>query len=345
MHTPPTPSHRAHRGFGPAIRLVAGLSGLAAAAILPGCDGPASSEPAPPAAAAPNAAGEPAAIRDVVRTTFHPTTAWARRIAGDLVAVDNPVPYREDPRFWSPTREAIAAYQQSRLIVVNGADFERWLPLANLPMSRVVDTTADFDEPFIEASGITHAHGPGGEHSHDGIDGHTWLDPINAIRQATTLAEAMKAAWPEHAEAFDANLAGLVADLEDLDARLRALTPRLESVVLLASHPAYDYLARRYGWQITNLDIDPDDLPSGADLASIRAAIPADRTPQTQVIMLWESEPLDEIRQLLFADMGVESVVYRPAESIDEEEDREDWTFLPIMRDNIDQIAGILPPA
>jgi hypothetical protein len=37
-------------------------------------------------------------------------------------------------------------------------------------------------------------------------------------------------------------------------------------------------------------------------------------------------------------------VVYRPAETIDEEEDREDWTFLPIMRDNIDQIAGVLPP-
>lgn len=284
-------------------------------------------------------------IRDIVRTTFHPTTYWAERIAGGQVAVENPVPRTADPIFWAPTREAITAYQQSRLIIVNGAEFERWVGMTALPESRVVETTRDFDEPFIRMESTTHAHGPTGEHSHEGVDGHTWMDPINAIRQATTLAEAMKDAWPQYADQFDANLAGLVADLEELDAQFRAITPRLENVILLAAHPAYNYIARRYGWDITNLDLDPDNLLSGPDLRSINEAIPEDRDPSTQVLLLWESEPMDEMRQLLFADMRVESIVFRPAETISEEEWREDWHYMEIMRDNLNQLAGILPPA
>jgi len=279
---------------------------------------------------------------DVVRTTFHPTTYFAERIAGDLVAVDNLVPASADPIFWTPTRDAIAAYQRSRLIVVNGADYERWVSMAALPESRTVVTTRDFEEPFIIIEGITHSHGPAGEHSHDGIDGHTWVDPVNAIRQARTLAEAMQATWPEHAEAFAANLEGLVADLEEVDASLRALTPRLEGVTLIANHPAYNYLARRYGWTITNVDMDPEALPGGAALADVRDALPA--SDEGQVIMLWEAEPLDEIRQLLFVDMGVESVVFDPGESVSAADRAEGIDLLHLMRRNVEQLGGLLPP-
>jgi zinc transport system substrate-binding protein len=289
-------------------------------AALSGC------RDAAPTEATSGAPSGPAAdeIRELVSTTFHPSTYWAARIAGDLVAVDNPLPWNVDPADWTPGADALASYRRSRLVAVNGDGYEIWLDELDLPDSRIVRLTADLD-PGRPA-------------------GHPWLDPISAIRQATTLADAMKRTWPQYAEAFDANLAGLVADLEDLDAQFRALTPRLESVVLIGSQPEYDVLAGRYGWSIDSLELDPDALPSAEDLAAVRASIPANRGPAQQVIVLWESEPLDEIRQLFFVDMGVECVVVRPAETVTEEEFREDWKYLEIMQNNVDQIAGVLPP-
>ncbi len=334
--------------------LASGLAVLALAAC--GDAGTSSDDVEPAAADAAATASSPAAgdapggraaandgLIDVVRTTFHPTTYFAERIADGLVAVDSPLPAGDDPMFWSPTRNAIETFQRSRLIAVNGADYERWVPMVALPESRTVVTTRDFEEPFIVVEGVTHSHGPAGEHSHDGIDGHTWVDPVNAIRQARTLGEAMQRTWPEHAEAFAANLAALVADLEELDAAMRAIAPRLEGVVLLSNHPSYGYLARRYGLTITNVDLDPEALPGGADLANVRAAIPDEG--DRQVILLWESEPLDEVRQLLFADMRVESLVFDPAESLTRVEQADGFDYLSIMRHNIEQLGSMLPPA
>ncbi len=63
-------------------------------------------------------------------------------------------------------------------------------------------------------SGTSHRHGPEGEHTHKGIDGHTWLDPINAKIQAAAIRQAFAKKWPAHAESFERNFQSLVADLD-----------------------------------------------------------------------------------------------------------------------------------
>ena len=39
---------------------------------------------------------------------------------------------------------------------------------------------AVFSDEFLVVKGVTHSHGAGGAHTHDGVDGHTWMDPILA---------------------------------------------------------------------------------------------------------------------------------------------------------------------
>lgn len=281
------------------------------------------------------ASAEASVAEEAVLTSFYPTAYFARRIAGGLVTVDCPVPEGEDPIFWQPPRPALERYQGARLIVLNGAEFEKWASTASLPASRVVRSAEGFRDRYVTFdTGITHSHGPAGEHSHEGIDGHTWLDPINAIEQSRAIAEGMKRAWPEHAQAFDANLALLVSDLTALDASFKALTPKLEGVRLIASHPAYNYLAKRYGWSITNLDLDPEAGLTAEAMEEIAEAI---GSHEGQAVLLWESAP---------SESGFEapcpSIVFSPAELAATGSNEPEEDYLDIMRGNLSRLESAL---
>jgi len=293
---------------------------------LPGCG---SEEPSKPAQS------QTDNTENVVLTTFYPTAYFARRISGGLVPVDCPVPEGEDPIFWQPDRSVLERYRNAKLVVLNGAEFEKWALNASLPSSRLVNSAAPFKSELIKFdSGVTHSHGPAGEHSHQGVDGHTWLDPNRAITQAGEIAKGMTAAWPEHADAFAANLANLTQDLTELDAAFKEITPRLAGVKLLASHPAYNYLAKRYGWTITNLTLDPEEGVTGEAMEQIAEAI---GNHEGKTILLWESEPSEGGFTGNFV-----SVVFSPAELPGTGPDPISPDYLQIMRANIDRLNAAL---
>ena len=87
-------------------------------------------------------------------------------------------------------------------------------------------------------------------------DPHTWLDPLNAIIQAENMAKGLSRLNPERQAYYQANLHALVNDLEELDRRLsRALLP-YKGQSFLVYHPAFGYLARRYGLEQVAVEME-----------------------------------------------------------------------------------------
>jgi len=276
-----------------------------------------------------------------VYTTFYPTTYFAERIGGGRVDVVCPLPEGEDPIFWMPGPETIHDYQQADLIVVNGAHFERWVDKVSLPQSKVVDTTGPLAAGLLKyESAVTHSHGTGGQHSHEGVDGHTWLDPENARRQAAEIEKALSLLVPEAADEFQTNFAALAADLDELARSLDELSAELGGRHLLASHPAYNYLGRRYEWDLASLDLDPAQMPDEETLASIRARL--DSKPAT--VILWESPPAEEIAQRLREELGLASVVFSPCESLDETSAAAGQDYLTVMKANVAALKAAITP-
>ncbi|MEZ6243233.1 MAG: zinc ABC transporter substrate-binding protein [Phycisphaerales bacterium] len=283
---------------------------------------------------------ESAVTSDVVLTTFYPTLYFADRIAGNVLEVECPLPPGEDPVFWTPSAEVIQEYQSARLVILNGAEFEKWALTAPLPRSRVVDTSHAFEDDFLQfENAVTHSHGPAGAHSHTGIDGHTWLDPNLAIRQARVIERAFIDAFPTSADTFAINLLSLETDLRYLDERFLDITPDVGRVRLLASHPAYNYIARRYNWAITNLALDPETPLSEEEVGDVLRAAGDDTS--RPIVLLWESEPVPASRAMLEA-AGVRCVVFSPGENPGPEERGAHSDYLNIMRANIDRLRDAL---
>ncbi len=256
-----------------------------------------------------------------MQATFYPVAYFAERIGGERVLVRCPVPEGDDPAGWSPDAATLADMQDADLILANGAGFEAWIPKVSLPPSRLVETAASFRAEWIEQSGgAVHSHGKGGMHSHEGFDGHTWLDPVNAKRQARAVLDALATRLPAHKSEMEARYDALAKDLDAIDAAFRALPPLPP---MIASHAAYDYLARRYGWKIESLDLDPDEAPTEDQVAAILAMAKASGASH----LLWESPPLAATVERL---MPLASVVVSPVESRPEEGD-----YLAAMRANV----------
>jgi zinc transport system substrate-binding protein len=284
---------------------------------------------AEPAGTATAVAGDAGDERLVVYVVNYPLMYFAERIGGEHVEVVFPAPADGDPAFWQPDVETITAYQSADLIVRNGAAYAKWIDMASLPDSKMVySSAAFFEDVIVEEGGVSHAHGPEGEHSHGETAFTTWLDPLQAIAQAEAIAAAMAADVPAAAPEIDANMVSLRDDLHALDARLQAATAAMGAVPVLASHPVYQYLARRYDLALRTVLFEPEEVPTPEDWALLEQL----HEEHPAVVMLWEAEPLPQTRQRLQA-MGIKVLVFDPAGNRPQVGD-----YLDVMRTNAENL-------
>ncbi|MEL6570067.1 MAG: metal ABC transporter substrate-binding protein [Pseudomonadota bacterium] len=245
--------------------------------------------------------------RPQVIAVNHPLQYFAERLLGDAADVVFPVPNDEDPSFWRPSVADITTIQSADLILLNGAGFATWIDRVSLPRSKLVNTSAAIQDQFIVTESITHSHGDGGEHSHEGLASYIWLDPTLAAAQAEAVATAIKRRDLAPAQEVDARLAALQADLMALDTDASTGLKAIENVPMIATHPRYQYFARRYDLSIASLEWEAGALPTDEELAQLAAL--AENTGASLII--WEGDP-PESAIAAAAEIGLSSVTFPP---------------------------------
>lgn len=264
-----------------------------------------------------------------VYSVNYPLAYFAERIGGEHIKVVFPLPSGIDPAFWEPNVDDITGYQQADLILLNGAGYAKWIKRVSLPRRKLVNTSAAFGQDHITVSEtVTHQHGPRGEHSHAGTAFTTWLDFKQAIQQARAILQALEKHQPEHADTFRRNFALLETDLECLDNDLKMLTAVNPKMLFIASHPVYQYFARRYNIHLQNVMWEPDVMPKEQQWNQL------DRLLQKHSAnwMIWEGKPVEQTEARL-RNKKIESLVFDPCANRPSQGD-----FLSVMDENIKQL-------
>lgn len=240
-----------------------------------------------------------------VVTSTYPLYAWARILLKEIPhsSVELLTPSDQDPSVWTPDSSTLSRYQEASLIVLNGAQFEQWLNRVSLPPSRTLETAEGFREQWLHyPQAVTHQHGPEGEHSHEGIDGHTWLDPLSALEQTQEILNRLKQDLPQYRKLLTANAATLKEQLERLHQQWSNFATDLKAstrpVQIWASHPAYQYLARRYQLPITSFDFSPEQ-PITPEALKALLTQRASLATETHLVLWWEATPTSEVQEAL----------------------------------------------
>lgn len=275
-----------------------------------------------------------------VYTTFYPLTYFTQQIGGTYVKVTNPLPENEDGAFWVSPREVVKLYHAADLIVMNGSNYEQGFEKVSLPESKVINTTAFLKgNEVILDDPVTHSHGGAGAHTHQGVDGHTWVDPRTAKRQAQAIAEALSERRPALAAEFKANLEKLNGQFDELDRMMREkVMPLAEGKQLVAAHPAYNYLARTYKFNVKSFHLDPGEALGKEELDRIEKYL----KEHPAAVILWENEPKAENAKLMMDKFKLKSVVFSPCEALDKEDAKVGKDYFDVMKRNIINLVDAL---
>jgi zinc transport system substrate-binding protein len=206
------------------------------------------------------------------------------------------------------------------------------LKTASLPKAKIVNTSESFKAHYIEIKDtVTHTHGPAGAHSHTGTAFTTWLDFRQAAQQAQAIMAALSRLLPEQKSDFQQRYTDLERDLLALDQRLDELVSPKRAQPLVASHPVYQYLARRYGLNLQSVLWEPEIMPEAEQWQALQSIL------QTHAAkwMLWEGDPLPASVDRL-QTLGVKSVVFAPCGNTPEQGD-----FLSVMQQNVDHLRQV----
>ena len=260
--------------------------------------------------------------------TNYPLFFFTQQIAGDKFEVLFPVPADIDPAFFEPGADVVSTYQSAEMIFINGAGYESWVDKVSLPQRKIVNTTAKVSDQYIQERGMSHSHGPDGEHDHAETAFTTWLDQSIALEQAKLINETLKETYPESSELFDANFKALEEELIALDTQMDLAFSSWADASISASHPVYQYLGARYGLHIHSEHWEPGQKLESDEVNTFIGSLHHNHSQ----LMLWEGEPHPETRKLL-EDADVKVVVFLPCGNKPAQGD-----YLTTMKQNLESL-------
>jgi zinc transport system substrate-binding protein len=254
---------------------------------------------------------------------MYPLAEFARRVGGERVTVTTLVPAGVDAHDYEPTPRDLAALTRVRLLIYNGAGFEPWV--AKL-LTQVPDGTVKVKA--TEGLPLSTANG--------GTDPHVWLDPVLAQEQVARILEGLVRVDPDGRAAYEANAAGLRADLEALHRAFASGLARCRRREFITSHAAFGYLARRYGLVMIPISgLAPQAEPSAARLAAVA------RLARQRGIRVIYADPLADRRgaETVAREVGAVVEVLHPLEGLTPEEQRQGKKYITVMHENLRHLA------
>lgn len=254
---------------------------------------------------------------------------FVRQVGGDRVTVTTLVGPDGDAHVYQPTPVDGRRIAQAKLIFVNGLGFEGWL-------ERLVAAAKSKGTIVTLGKGV--AARPGEE----GTDPHAWQDVANAKVYVAEIRDALAAADPAGAEAYQANAAAYLARLDALDAEtikaLEAIPKERRRVV--STHDAFGYFSARYGVAF----IAPQGVSTEAEASARDIARIIDSVKQNKVGAVFLENIADpRLAKRIAAETGAKigGTLYSDALSGPKGDGA---NYIDMMRHNVRELTKALAP-
>lgn len=282
-----------------------------------------------------------------------------KEIGGEHVALTTLVGPDGDAHVYEPTPADARAVGEAKLLVVNGLQFEGWLPrlveTAGFKGEEVVATAGLAPIPFAagqedghgaqdaqEAGHEDHAASEAGHegHGHGADDPHAWQSLSNGVVYAQNIVTGLSAADPENAADYRARGDAYIAEIKAMDARVKSELSAIpqDRRKVVTSHDAFGYFAKAYDVAfIAPEGVSTETEASAADVARIIDQIRHEAISAVFIENISDTRLLDRI--VAETDAKIGGTLYSDALS---GPGGPTPTYLGMFQNNIDQIVAAL---
>lgn len=154
-----------------------------------------------------------------------------------------------DPHLYKSTRSDIASMLRADIVFYNGLLLEGKMTDALVRVATsgkpVHAVTELIDEEFLLEPAAFAGH----------YDPHVWMDPLAWGKAVDAVQGKLAELDPDHADAYRANAAAYLEELERLDAYAQEVLTSVppERRILVTAHDAFNYFGRRYGFEVEGI--------------------------------------------------------------------------------------------
>jgi len=185
----------------------------------------------------------------------------ARQIAGPDLPVSailsNP---DEDPHLFEASPAVARALAAARLVIVNGADYDPWLP-------KLLRAARGHDRKVIDVSALAHKK--------PGDNPHLWYSVDIVAATAQAIAGSLSAIDPAGKTGYASRLLAFQDSLAPLRGQIAALRTRFAGQSVTATEPVFGYMAAALGLLMRNerfqLAVMNETEPRPSDVAAFEA--------------------------------------------------------------------------
>ncbi|MDH0089908.1 zinc ABC transporter substrate-binding protein [Achromobacter mucicolens] len=286
-----------------------------------------------------------------------------REVGGADISLTTLVGPDGDAHGYEPTPGDAKKLADARVLVVNGLDFETWLP-------KLTKASGFAGQTVTASRGVTPrkfaGHGDGDDHDHDhdhdhkhdhdhdddpkhghhhhhgDADPHAWQSLANGVIYARNVADGLAAADPAHAQAYRQRADAYIAKLQALDASVRKTFEAIgaDRRKVVTSHDAFGYFGDAYGVTfIPAMGVSTDAEPSAREVAAIIEQVRRDKVPAVFVENISSPKLVQQIARETGAKVG--GTLYSDALS---KPGQPGATYLEMFEWNARQLAAALQP-
>jgi zinc/manganese transport system substrate-binding protein len=211
-----------------------------------------------------------------VVASFSVLADMVREVGGEHVSVSAIVGPDADAHTFEPSPRDVQALAAAQVLVLNGLDFEAWLPrlIGSAGFKGYQVLASEGVSVRHLGSGMPHDHGHVHDHDHDDgdVDPHAWQDLQNGMIYAMNIAEGLGAVDPTRRSYFRNRAKLYVEKMKKLDAEIKlALSEVPENRrKVITSHDAFGYFADAYDVQFLSVTgVSNEAEPSARGIAAL----------------------------------------------------------------------------
>lgn len=185
----------------------------------------------------------------IIYATFYPYHEFVKGVAGNAIKTGQLAPNGIQIHDWEPNARDIQDLHNAVGLVFSNTYAEPYVGrLAKL--DELAGITFIAASPY--KSGVhdetvpTHDKNDG----HDDIASHSWLDPVDAIKQVNYIRNGLVTVDPENAPTYEQNADMYIKKLERLDEQYSTGLIDCQHNTIITFHNAYEHLAKRYDLEV-----------------------------------------------------------------------------------------------
>lgn len=262
-----------------------------------------------------------------VVASFYPLADFAKNVGGDMVEVVNITPAGAEPHDYEPTPQDIVKLYDANLIILNGNGVDAWGEKIAGELRQKGITVVIMSDQLDSLKNNAPEEGETGQY-----DPHFWLNPVNASKEADSIADALIQIDGAHEKEYNINRDTFKAKLVSLDQEYKNGLTNCASRTIVTSHNAFNYLASQYNLTtLYILGLSADEEPSPKTIAD---TVDIARTKGVKYIF-FETLISPKLSETIAREIGAKTLELNPIEGLTDEEITEGKDYISVMKNNL----------